>query len=415
MKNYQLTYFEKLIRQVLPPQIRKHLQPDKNSFSRIIAAMKDEKCKITSGIGNQLCDLEEESKMEWYIQLHQQRLILLMDLVATYLPQNELKYIDQPSLEPTWNNLYKTIYRQLMELLTFLEQEYTKYLDIDSKIPISYLFRAQEYFNTQLSTLAEGLSSTGIDDQLIHIVLKPFQEFIAATYQGAFITYQRLFYLNELLKQLTSFLTASSPDTDAHEQLQDLLVYLNFNAVYYLKYFTAAIAMEIEELPAIHLRLNRLIWLQKRINQMPVKTGFAYSKLHEGLQQQLQQWLSDEISYHKEKEQISGTGMLPEELSQWLGFKVLTLFSVSQLAHFVKLLCDGGIFVNKNKKELMAFFSFFFTSTRQDNIAAGSLLNNFYEKNAGVSKSVRDILMDLVNRSLKGITVITHFLLYLFK
>ena len=55
--------------------------------------------------------------------------------------------------------------------------------------------------------------------------------------------------------------------------------------------------------------------------------------------------------------------------------------------------------------EVLDFFSYFFTSVKQDSISPNSLRNSFYNDNAAVSRSVREILMQLVNRSHKGLNV----------
>ena len=112
--------------------------------------------------------------------------------------------------------------------------------------------------------------------------------------------------------------------------------------------------------------------------------------------------------YQKEKESLFNGGHVADELSRWKDFKVITVFSVPQLGNIIKLLLDSGLYLNKNKTELLDFFSYFFTTVKQDNVSSGSLRSNFYKDNATVSKAVREILMDLVNYSHKTLNIIAY-------
>jgi len=127
------------------------------------------------------------------------------------------------------------------------------------------------------------------------------------------------------------------------------------------------------------------------------------------LQNQLLDWLAAEIAYHKEREIISLSGPSSSELDRWKDFKVQTRFSVPQMGAILKLLYDAGFYLNQNKTELLDFFSFFFTSVKQDTVSSQSLRSHFYKESAAVSKSIREILGELINVSHKGVSVLFCF------
>jgi hypothetical protein len=72
---------------------------------------------------------------------------------------------------------------------------------------------------------------------------------------------------------------------------------------------------------------------------------------------------------------------------------------------------ESGFYLNKNRTEVLDFFFHFFTTVKQDSVSPGSLRSNFYKDNAAVSKTVRDILTDLVKFSHKGMSVAAFFTL----
>ncbi len=76
------------------------------------------------------------------------------------------------------------------------------------------------------------------------------------------------------------------------------------------------------------------------------------------------------------------------------------------MGYCIKLLCDTGMFTNLNKTELLDFFSEFFASVKQPQISARSLRKNFYNDDASAAAGVRDILINLLNQSKKGLSVV---------
>ncbi|MBV7532868.1 hypothetical protein [Chitinophaga sp. sic0106] len=392
----------------LKHQALKLEQPDKNFFTYTTNDVISQKDKMLHGFGQYLYDLGNNAQVGWYIQLHQHQLVLLMDQIATSLSVPTIMTMDVPSNEVTWTNLFKIIYSNLAELLTFLEREFFRYLDVDCKIPMTYLLSAQDGLVFELESLQNDFMKRGIDEDLLSIILLPLNDFLEAEHVSCSVSYHQLFYLKEYKKKLRVLLENHKAESNLTDKLEDLLQYLNFNNIHYFRYWSKSVTKDIEELPTIREKLDRLIFLQKKISQTVIKPRFIYSKVHPPLQNQLQSWLADEIVYQKEKGSLFNNGHIADELSRWKDFKVVTIFSVPQLGNIIKLLLDSGLYLNKNKTELLDFFSYFFTTVKQDNVSSGSLRSNFYKDNAAVSKAVREILMDLVNHSHKTINIFAY-------
>jgi hypothetical protein len=407
-QHYQLSFFEKLVRVDLKHQALKQKQPDKNFFTFTISDVISQKEKMLQCFGQYLYDLGNSAQVSWYIQMHQHQLVLLMDQIATSLSVATIITMRIPSDEITWANLFKIIYSNLAELLLFVEREFSRYLDVDCKIPVIYLLSAQDGLVSEIQSLQDDFTKRGIDEELLSIILLPLHDFLEAEHVSCSVSYHQLFYLREFKKKLRMLLENQKAEADLTDKLEDLLHYLNFNNIHYFRYWAKSVTRDIEQLPTIREKLDRLIFLQKKISQTAIKPGFIFSNVHPPLQNQLQSWLAEEIVYQKEKESLLKNGDIADELSRWKDFKVITVFSVPQLGNIIKLLLDSGLYLNKNKTELLDFFSYFFTTLKQDNVSSGSLRSNFYKDNAAASKAVREILMDLVNYSHKTINIFAY-------
>jgi len=396
---YELYLCEKLILQDLFP---KPAQPPALIFYvATIAEVHQEKARILRSFNNLPFHLKSNQGITRGIQTHQRKLILLADKVCEQLTDKDILNITAVDDTPSWTNLYKIVYSTLIELLTFIETTHVEYLDIHAKVPVAYLLSARQALRHTLPSLLKRLAAASMDPALLSIIRQPFQDFMDGG-RSIRITYHGMFYLKGLSEGLSKLVQAAT--VDINQAVQNLLLELNFNNPEYYAYCTAAIKREIAALP-LKDRLEQLIWMQKQVNQRYVQPGRIYRPLDTGLQQQLQHWFAEEIACLKEVYQLShnSPGPTQEEILRWKNFKVLTRFSVAQMANMIKLLTDSELFLNKNKTELLEFYSFFYATINQDHISPGSLRKNFYAEDAAVSDGLRNILIQLINQSKKGL------------
>ncbi|NLR58880.1 hypothetical protein HGH93_12260 [Chitinophaga polysaccharea] len=377
-------------------------QPDEELFTQLVTKVVNEKNNILERIGRHLYELRKEKQVEWFIQHSQQHLVNLMNQLAAYLPANSLLQVHVPRLEYTWPNLYQVIYYTLGELLSYFEQKFERYLDIDCNVPASYQLKARQKFRQDIALLSEGLIASGVDEQLQSIIGMPFLELSEGNHTDSRLTYRQLHYLTEMNKRLFQLLDVNGGNDNFAEKLHELLLFINFNSIHYFEYWRNMITAELTNHHTIREKLERLMYLQKEISQAVLKPVLAFNTMRPLLQNKMQAWLAEEITYYKEVSTAIGGTQLPDELIRWKGFKIQTIFSVPQLGHILKLLLDSGLYLNKNRSEVLEFFSYFFTSVKQDSVSPGSLRTNFYKDNAAVSRSVQDILMQLANLSHKG-------------
>ena len=173
-------------------------------------------------------------------------------------------------------------------------------------------------------------------------------------------------------------------------------MYYNFNDPDVLIYLTGKIRKQIDEMPSVNTKKDILLRLQRNIHRIPANPGMYFMKLQKPLKQQFLLWLSQELSW---LESFENRHYQPGELDKWIDYKVITSLTVEQLGRFIGLLHEKGIIHCENKQELALFISIFFSTPQRDYIAPESIRRAFYNKDADLAKSLRDIFIELVNIS----------------
>jgi len=399
-KHYLLSYFDNLVRLELKELSNKHHVPEPSYYTHTINQVVMEASMLKYDLPVYVTQLSDMSKARDCVQLYQFQLISLMDLLFNYVREGKPARKSSKAMRGSWAALYEHIDDHLQKVYEMLEWEYPHFLDDRGKMALSQVQKALVLWKKKVNGLLASMQALGVDPSLLDIVAAPFRELMEGICQPVFMTRQKFNYLEGLLKRLYALMLKPVPaDKTMQEQVQQLLRYLNFNSVHYFSYYSAAIQKELRELPSYQAQLELLLHLQNYIRQSPVKKDFIFKIGCPGLKEDRMVWIEQEIEYVKKKSGLNERVALPEDLQQWRHFKVNTAFSVAQLGHMIRLLADAKILLNKNKKEMLRFFSFFFSSVQVDDIAQGSLQSNYYRDEAGVSKAVRKILQELIAQS----------------
>lgn len=403
MQNYLLPFCEKLVLTELRQKRAQIPLPDQMYFMRTLASLQAEKELAMEGFNRLAFEIRNEDETKWIIRAYQEKIVFLSDQVAAGMTNEDILAAGvENEHEPTWANLSKSVLRILLELLNQLEHNFAKFIELDGRIPVAYLVVARHKFDKRLTTLTAALAAAGVSDELQEFIRQPFREFLCED-DGRIITYQRLFYLNALMYELSSVMPLMMEEGNIDAKIQEKLRELNYNHPDFYSYCTACIEDEVEALPPKE-RLEHLIWMLKEVNQIQHKHGMTYNPLSDSLKQQLQMWLTEEINYLKAVSDLPTSDEVAAG-TRWKGFKVETQFSVPQMGYCIKLLCDTGLFTNLNKSELLDFFSEFFATIKQPKISPGSLRKNFYNDNASAASGVREILITLLNQSKRGLSI----------
>lgn len=109
--------------------------------------------RIKKSFTNHFFEIENDSRMELFIQRHQAHIIRLADKVTTALDKKESLSIKQISSGHTKLNLCKVLLQSFEDLLNYIESHFTKYFDQDQKIPDAYALISIKEFQENWKTL----------------------------------------------------------------------------------------------------------------------------------------------------------------------------------------------------------------------------------------------------------------------
>jgi hypothetical protein len=397
---FELDFFEEFIqRELKAKRAGNSIVPD---FARKTKEISNEVERIKKGLRTQLFSVENESRFELLIQHHQTHIITLADRVLKFIDRKEAEQIEDISRDQTKLNLCKILYKSFRELLTYIENYFSKYFNQDSNIPVCYAIISIKEIREKLEAINTLSSQKKLDPSLLEIVLYPVIDFTHDP-EKTNITFRRLIYIKQLVKDLLSVLTKDAP-VDFTQEVCRLLYYINFNSYYFLTYVTEKISREVQELPSVADQLDRLSFFLKGLNQLQVKPGFSLKPNRPSIQGQVSTWLEEEIHYTERKRQLTlmmPPGNYPDALSQ--DFKIKTILSVSQLAFYIRLLIEAGVITNKNQVELIRFFSKHFSSLKNENVSSESLRRKYYNIEQTTITSIQEILHRLIDHSKKMI------------
>jgi hypothetical protein len=390
---YELELLEELISATLHPENLDIKNLKEENLHQWKEHAFREKERIRKQLIKQVFSSEKEEMIELYIQRHQFEIIRLADTVLHYISSKNDKGIHSNTISNSVKDLYKQLYLYLEELLTFIEKHFAKYFDQEGAIPISYRQIVELEVKKNDKFLQKKLSQLNVDPSLIEIILHPFKHF--QTTKSA-VSFREVSFLRELSKLLSNL--EIREDQNPNQIIIDNLIYINYNDLILLNYITKQFTSEIMKLSASAEQLEQLSLYYKNINQTQIKPGFYYYKQQQSLKEMLQSWIQEEIEFLKTKRQLNmiipASTIELEKQSEL----VQVALSAQQLSFFLKLLVEEKIILNKNQLELIRRMAKNFKTVGKEQPSAGSIRNKYYSVEQSTAKSIKDILIKMLNR-----------------
>jgi hypothetical protein len=403
---FELEFFDEFVRKEC--RKNKDLSPSTiiSDFVKKKNLVQSESERIKKNLRTQVFEIENESRIELFIQAHQSHIIRLANKVAKEIDKSHVADLSSISAGYTKLNLCKIILKTFEELLTYIETHFSKYFDQDQIIPDTYALISAQEFQEKIERIKSLFDLEKVDQQLGEIILFPISEFIESAHGTSSspdlkrISFRQLIYMKYLLRDILHL--EHQKNHTYKEALYDHLFYLNFNNYHFINYETTRIRNHVEELPSLASQIEYLSYVLKKLYQVQVKPSFSLKPNRESLRNLLSNWLEQEITFIEKKRQltlmISPGGARVAEPDT---FKVKTSLSVAQLAYSVRLLKESGIIVNDNKAEVIRFFSKHFSSVNNQNISQESFRSKYFGFETSAVTSIQGILNKMISISKK--------------
>lgn len=343
--------------------------------------------KIKKSLLGFMIQTSSENQIENSIQVFQTHLVNLADVVM------RCRESVSEDLGPYHRVLCISVYSFIDDLIKYIERYFSKYFNQDELVPLAYLWMAKNEVSNSLAQVERLISNAQVDEELLKIALYPVREFVKENERR--FTYRRLIYIRQLISDLRSKL--EGPCTTS--TILDQLCYLNYNSFHFLTYVTEKISTEVKEQTTLADQIETLSFWVKRFNQRQVKPDFALKRDRPSLQEQVNIWLQEEISFAEKKKQITFMFSPSAQAPKADAFKIVTSLSVPQLAFVVKILKEAGVIKNSNQTDVIRFFAKNFSTEKIKNISPESLRIKYYSAESSAVRSVRDVLNKLLSHT----------------
>ncbi len=391
---FELTIIQSIIKQIAPENLDgKNIEEE---FYKYKTLSGKETERIKRAFIDEVFSLKRDKQIEKYIQQHQSVIIRCTDNLLKYFSPTDLNSIYSYDSSPTLVNLYKHIYCNLEELLSYIESYFSKYFNLEDKIPDSYLFIAKREFNEKITKYKRKTFNTQ-NCELESLALSPINRFRA---NSEITTFKHLIFLKELLNTIFGS-CKNCKKAEFNCKLQRNLIYLNYNSYRFFCYMINEIIQQYQSKETLSEQIEILSFHLKYINQTQQKPGFIYKPGHYAISDRMLSWLIEEIAFLEKRQQltINFERSYNEKLRK--DFKILTDHSVAQVAYFIRLLVEVGAILNKNQKELINFFASYISSKHAQQISPDSFRTKYYNIEEKSINVIRDLIIKLLNETNK--------------
>lgn len=280
----------------------------------------------------------------------------------------------------------------LMDLLGYLERQFSEYFDHDVRPPESLRDSIRNEINHASQSIADKYRGTSLDENILQIVLTDLSDLMNVWPE---FSYRKLY----LVRILESRLLAIDSTIDNGDLLrQDFcreLIRINFNTERFFDYYTRHITATLSVCETLADRIEQISYFYKICSQEHRLQNAALVAGPPTIRDQLLGWISQEMEHLNTKRQLRLTDSVKDDglLSD---FKLSFDLSVSQLAYLFRAFIETGVIQNKNTSELARFLSKFVKTKKSEAISNDSFRIKFYNVESGTKDAVKKMLQSMI-------------------
>jgi hypothetical protein len=380
MEKSAIEIWDELIGIKLSPNTFKNRTVEKQTICNLLKESEKEKEAVRSHLMNEAFSRKNEKELELFIERYQTFIGRLLDNIHKNLKTEGITY--------EIKKLYEGVSEHLEEVMSFIENYFSKYFNLDQKVPDAYLLASRHEINRQLPEVRKLLKEKEGNQGLIACVLSIIKFFIGHI-DGEQVTYRRLIYMKNLLKELYEIKETTTSNLK-YSLLDELLIYLNFNDPAFIKNLFNRLTEIFSSLETTDEKIELLRLYHKQTSQMHTRLGVALHPEQSSVKDSILAWLEQELIFW---ESGNPGGKNKSELT--VSIKIHTSLSVPVLSLFTRLFKDAGIVMNPNQAEILRFVSTHFTTQRKTTISYGHLHSKYYQIEESTKRKVYDLLMQM--------------------
>lgn len=351
-------------------------------INEFIVAAKENKESVRLLLMNDVFTRVNETELELLINQYQASIIRLLDTLFNF----------QRLTSTTPNaRLYFTISSTLEELLGFIQQYFTKYLNLNQKASGNYLLAEKNQLVEKLNVIKAAVSEAHSEQELIDIVFSYFSNSFSFG-KTNFTTYRQVIYANELIRELSDLISGKRLDFS----IKDLLLYLDFNHIAFFKYLIDTLQRSFNNLQTTGDKINSLKYQRKLFRQMHINPDFTLFSKFTSVKEQVLNWVEEEILFMQSQIASDDQEPVEKDIETLSETKISVALSVAQLGVLIRVLISGKVVTNNNQLDVIKVFASTFKTYKTNDISYGSLYGKYYKPETSAIKEVKRVLLHLV-------------------
>jgi hypothetical protein len=384
---YNLEMFDKIINDILSNTDLIFGEKEFNLNSNLLT---NENIRIKLSIKNIVFKLNSNSKIEHFIHKQQLALENLITIVVKEI--NPKKTKDLYSISNNYNQIdnLKIIYDKLEKLQLFIEEDYSDYLNLNSRAPYRSLVKQKKAIALKVKMVRKSLLSVGLHNDLLIIVLEPLTNSKLEN-----VTYNQFNYYNQFISGLHQLLNDNNMNF-SEESIISFLVEINHNSKTFFEFQVREIATVLKDIETFNSKMDYLIITMKKYFQTNTTSSNTNSHIRPSNTEQIIAWIEEEINYLNKKHFIENpnvTLMQPTEYK----IKIQWGMSVAQLSYFYNLLHTTGIIQNKNQSDIFRNIAENNKTAKVENISVDSISAKYYNAETSSKEAVKSVIINLLN------------------
>lgn len=264
------------------------------------------------------------------------------------------------------NALRRVVVENLLDLLSFIENHYQRFMDEDHKIPDFYFPKIEIKIRFFRKLIMRSKKFDCIDDDICSQLIRYLNGL------KNMITYRDYFFIIHNWDKIISFIRSNY--TVSKSDICNLIIKINFNHPQIIQQILRHYSLRIQQ--------EGILSVKSEIERF-------YESLSSGLYSKSPS-VVDKILELMECP-VSSDPYPPLKNC----FKVQTSLPVPILAAFVRILIEKRVIINDNKKKVLEFIAANYTSIKKENISMIHLHSSYYDINPKTKDRLYDVFLDM--------------------
>lgn len=348
----------------------------------------EEMSKMEEAVRYQIFYQKNRKQLLKYISGNQATLVRILNHLHTLFTSAANLVPNESQQNLLWSG--QQLAYKLEDFLGYLANEHTDLFNFDQYSSGFLQERSAQIFRQRLEPVQKYLAEHLSNPNIVGVILKPYREFTPATIRK--YTYRKIRYLDILSKDLSQLVERNLTGEELWKALLVTLLYNNFNTTRLFVTYSRSITSACNEHESLRQQLRYLYLMQKTIRQIIPAPDMAYNPDRPSLQEQLKQWISEEVTYLETQmeQHLCPSIETPVPVD---GIKKLhTHLSVAQLACVLKIYMETNAIKNESVSEVIRSFAKLVRTDNSRNISEESLRTKFYNVEQATCDRVKELL-----------------------